>query len=309
MAAAPFDLDNVELEEDSDWEEETSVMQSSASTAPGNVVSATPLTDRKFLDSMIIRVPVASDNDNKSSRFKGRRHSTKSAPRPQPRPGKGPMRSQSVHSSTSPVRRPSGTSVDAGRRLSSMSSMPSDGASEAQKRSKPGVNTFIFQPGSLNLVYGRASDLAPKMMANVIAWRVTEPPGDGADPSGAAADAVVFRERHLAAVDREVRRDQGRRDTQQTKLRPSVPLDETMSFNRRCTADTVAISEEQSDLHWTDVSHAPEYVVGDAALSINPSSSTRSGTAGSTRRQPAANRVHSTTSRGSGPTLLSTRSG
>ena len=246
-------------------------MQSSASTAPGNVVSATPLTDRKFLDSMIIRVPVASDNDNKSSRFKGRRHSTKSAPRPQPRPGKGPMRSQSVHSSTSPVRRPSGTSVDAGRRLSSMSSMPSDGASEAQKRSKPGVDTFIFQPGSLNLVYGRASDLAPKMMANVIAWRVTEPPGDGADPSGAAADAVFFRERHLAAVDREVRRDQGRRDTQQTKLRPSVPLDETMSFNRRCTADTVAISEEQSDLHWTDVSHAPEYVVGDAALSINPS--------------------------------------
>lgn len=52
---------------------------------------------------------------------------------------------------------------------------------------------------------------------------------------------------------------------------PSVPLDEATSFNRRCTPDTVAISEDQSALWWTDVSHAPEYVVGDAALSINPS--------------------------------------
>ena len=220
-AALTLDLDNVELEEDGAWEEETSVMQSSASTAPGNVVSASPLTDRKFLDSMIIRVPVASDN-NTSNRSKGRRHSSKSVPRPQPRPGKGPMRSQSLHSSTSPVRRPSAMSTDGGRRLSGMSGMPnvpSDGASEAQKRSKPGVDTFIFQPGSLNLVYGRASDLTPKMMANVIAWRVAEPPGAGAEPEGGAAAAGSFREQHLGAVDREVRRDQGRRDTQQTKLR------------------------------------------------------------------------------------------
>ena len=142
-----------------------------------------------------------------------------------------------------------------------------------------GSDTIILQPGSLNVLYGLASDHNPRSCMNTIAWRTRAgvvgcgargPPG--ADQNKSAQVAEETRQDGLAESTRQLQ--------QHARQRPLVPHADLAQYNANSAPTEFA--EEGGGLGlgqsphgdaggaWTDVSHRPEFVVGEEALHIHP---------------------------------------
>jgi hypothetical protein len=139
-------------------------------------------------------------------------------------------------------------------------------------KEKPGYDTVVVIPGSQNLVFGRASDITPVSIRNVIAWRVS-----GRKPTANThGDRVAHPEREagcavaLDMIDKEIRRGGGvRARGTDTPLRTAVPLEQVKAFNSKVVPEL--FTDEcsfQRRYQYIDTSDAPPFLVGNDALRV-----------------------------------------
>lgn len=157
---------------------------------------------------------------------------------------------------------------------------------EEEDEISAGNRTIVVHPGSENLRIGLASDLLPKTIPMVIARRaqMSESEEDDGEPmpkrrkleSGLVEHVPEkrfgedFAAKFVAASNElKVRMRMNKR-----KVLPQS-RDMVTSYNRRATYDTINEHNDTMHIDWTDVSQAPSYVTGQAAMRIPEDSNPR----------------------------------
>lgn len=164
--------------------------------------------------------------------------------------------------------------------------MDDDQDEEEEDELSSGTKTIVVHPGSQNLRIGLASDLLPKTVPMVIARRAqtSESEEDFGEPMPKRRkleDGTIepvpekrfgdeFASKFVAASNElKVRMRMNKR-----KVLPQS-RDMVTSYNKRATYDTINEHNDTLHIDWTDVSDAPEYVTGHAALRIPDQSKPR----------------------------------
>jgi len=142
-----------------------------------------------------------------------------------------------------------------------------------------GNKTIVIHPGSQNLRIGLASDLLPKSVPMVIARRAEmseseEDFGESVPKRRKLDNGTVepvpekrFGEEFAAKFTAASNELKVRMRMNKRKVLPQS-RDMVTSYNRRATYDTINEHNDTMHVDWTDVTKAPDYVAGRAALRI-----------------------------------------
>ena len=157
---------------------------------------------------------------------------------------------------------------------------------EEEDEISAGNKTIVIHPGSENLRIGLASDLLPKTVPMVIARKAKMSESEEAngepmpkrrklesglpEPVPEKRFGEDFAAKFVAASNElKVRMRMNKR-----KVLPQS-RDMVTSYNRRATYDTINEHNDTMHIDWTDVSKAPDYIAGQAALRIPEQSNPR----------------------------------
>ncbi|XP_066935887.1 actin-related protein 8-like [Clytia hemisphaerica] len=127
----------------------------------------------------------------------------------------------------------------------------------------------VIHPGSSNLIIGRATDHAPRFMPHVIARKITNDqfhplrvnplrrPGCNYEETD---EKRKFGLKSTKSLIQSVRINGGYR-------KPRVSSNEVSAYNQN-VYPTPSENDDSTESHWTDVSHMPDFVIGEEALNL-----------------------------------------
>ncbi|KAK9368878.1 hypothetical protein V1509DRAFT_621752 [Lipomyces kononenkoae] len=144
---------------------------------------------------------------------------------------------------------------------------------DEQEEEAYGSKVIVIHPGSRNIRIGLASDPYPTTIPNVIAHKMSpievEQANNASPPFKSSSDEDFLHVKKLLSQDfKERMRFYKRRVA-------SNSHDSVLSYNKRATPEDIPDHNDPYRIEWTDVSTAPNIIVGEKALKIPPLSNPR----------------------------------